>query len=130
VRFPDARRPEDDHILPTLDEAEFIQTFDLLPAHGGLKGEIEVAELFHDGQPAGAHRGLQPPVIAQLNLRRQQLLDRFRGGERPAIDALENRIESPGKESRRVFRLRSARKENDAVFSAAGSRRVVLAVGE
>jgi hypothetical protein len=36
---------------------------------------------------------LQPPVIAQLNLRGEELLDRFRSSERAAIDALENRIE-------------------------------------
>jgi len=36
---------------------------------------------------------LQPSVIAQLNLRCEELLDRFRSGQRPAVDAMENRIE-------------------------------------
>jgi hypothetical protein len=49
VRLADARWPEEDHILPTLHEAELVQTFDLLTAYRGLEGEIEVAELFDDG---------------------------------------------------------------------------------
>jgi hypothetical protein len=36
---------------------------------------------------------LEPSVIPQLNLRGEQLLDRFRRGERAAIDAVENRVE-------------------------------------
>ena len=93
VRFADAGRPEEDHILAALDEAELVQALDLLAAQRRLKGEIEVAELLDDRQSAGAHRGLQPPVIAQLNLRREQLLDRLGRGERAAIDAVENRVE-------------------------------------
>jgi hypothetical protein len=91
--LPTPGGPRKDHILATLDEAELVQAFDLLAADRGLEREVEVAELFDDGQSTGAHRRLQPPVIAQLNLRGEQLLDRFRRGERAAIDALENRIE-------------------------------------
>ena len=93
VRLADARRPEEDHILAALDEAELVQTLDLLAAQRRLKREVEVVELLDDGQSTGAHRGLQPPVIAQLNLRGEQLLDRLRRRERAAIDAVENRIE-------------------------------------
>ena len=48
VRLADARRPEEDHILPTLDEAELMQTFDLLATHRRLEREVEVAELLDD----------------------------------------------------------------------------------
>ena len=50
-------------------------------------------QLLDDRQAAGAHRRLQPSVVAQLNLRGEQLLDRLGRGERAAIDALQNRIE-------------------------------------
>jgi hypothetical protein len=56
--------------------------------------------------PAGPHRGLESPVVAQLNLGGEQLLDRVRGGQRAAIDVLEDaveRFERPG--MRRSARL-------------------------
>src|SRR5689334_16267673 len=84
VRFADAGRPEEDHILASLDEAELMQTFNLLAPQRGLEGEVEVAQLLDRRQPTGPHRGLQASIIAELNLRRQQLLDRLRGGERSA----------------------------------------------
>ena len=50
-------------------------------------------QLLDDRQPARAHGSLEPTIIAQLNLRRQQLLDRVRGRERAAIDALQDDVE-------------------------------------
>src|SRR5687768_11481267 len=70
-----------------------MQAFDLLTPQRRLKGEIEVVELFDDGQTAGAHRSLQAPVIAQLRLRGEQLLDRLGRRQRAAVDALEDGIE-------------------------------------
>ena len=64
VRLADARRPEEDDILAALDEAELVQTFDLLATERRLKRKVEVAELLDGGQTAGAHRGLQAPVVA------------------------------------------------------------------
>lgn len=90
--MPTPGGPED-HILVALDEAELVQTLDLLAAERRLKGEVELAQLLHRGQAAGAHRRLEPPVIPQLNLGGQQLLERFRRGECAAIDTLEDRIE-------------------------------------
>jgi hypothetical protein len=60
----DARRPEQDDILATLDEAELVQAFDLLAPERWLKREVEVAQLLDDRQAAGEHRRLQPTVIA------------------------------------------------------------------
>ena len=90
--LPDAGRTEEDHILPTLDEAEVMQALNLLPPQRGLEGEVEVVELLDDGQAAGAHRRLQPPVIAQLNLRGQQLLDRVGCGQCAPVDVTQNRV--------------------------------------
>jgi hypothetical protein len=59
----------------------------------GLKREIEVTELLDGGQSARAHRGLEAPVISQLNLRRQQLLDRFKCCHRAGVNAVEDRVE-------------------------------------
>jgi len=75
VRFTDAWRAEEDDILSPLDEAELVQAFDRFTTQRGLEREVEVAELCDHRQPAGSHRGLQAPVIPQLNLRREQLLD-------------------------------------------------------
>jgi hypothetical protein len=93
MRFADAWRAEENDILSALDEAELMQTFDLLAPQRRLKGEIKVPELFDDGQATGTHRGLQPPIVAELRLRGEQLLDRLRGCQRAAVDALQNRIE-------------------------------------
>src|SRR5581483_2661232 len=93
MRFADARRPQEDDILAALDEAELVQALHLLPTQRRLEREIKVVELFDDGQSAGPHRGLQPSVVAQLNLRSEELLDRFGGGQRTAVDALEDRVE-------------------------------------
>src|SRR5262245_55029716 len=59
VGLPDPRRAEEDDILAALDEAELVQTLDLLAAQRRLKGEVEVVELLDHGQPAGAHGRLQ-----------------------------------------------------------------------
>ena len=45
------------------------------------------------GQPAGAHRGLKSAVVAQLDLRAEQLLDRVGAVSVAAIDAVEDLIE-------------------------------------
>jgi len=93
MRLTDSGRAEEDDILAALHEAELVEALHLLAAQRGLNGEIEVVELLHHGQPARAHRGLEPSVIPQLNLRGEQLLDRLRRGQRAAIDALENGVE-------------------------------------
>jgi hypothetical protein len=45
MRLADARRPQEDHILATLDKPELVQAFDLLTTQRRLKGEVEVADL-------------------------------------------------------------------------------------
>jgi hypothetical protein len=40
-----------------------VEALDLLASQGGLKREIEIVELLDHGQPARAHRGLEPSVI-------------------------------------------------------------------
>jgi hypothetical protein len=58
-----------------------------------LEGEIKLGEPFDGGQPAGAHCGLKSSVVAQLDLRTEQLLDRFRRRQRGPVDAVQDRIE-------------------------------------
>src|SRR6476661_7999840 len=89
----DAWRPEEDDIFAPLDEAELVQTLHLLTPERRLEGKIKLGEPLDGGQPAGAHRGLESSVVAQLDLRAEELLDRFRRRQRGAIDTLEDRIE-------------------------------------
>ena len=58
VRLAHTGRPEEDHILPALDEAEVMQALDLLTPQRGLEGEVEIMQLLDRGQAAGAHRRL------------------------------------------------------------------------
>src|SRR5690606_33872484 len=75
VCLPDARRSEEDHVLPALDEAELVQALDLLAAGRGLEGEVELIQRLDRRQPRRAHRGLQPTVVA---CRRTSETDPFR----------------------------------------------------
>src|SRR5437899_2082876 len=93
VRFTDAGWSQKDHTLAALDEAELVQALHLLPPEGRLKREIEVVELLDERQTAGSHRRLQTSVISELRLCGEQLLDGLGRGERPAIDALQDRVE-------------------------------------
>ena len=89
----DAGRTEEDDVFSPLDEAELVEALHLLATERRLEGKIKLGEPLDGGQPTGAHRGLQASVVAQLNLRVEQLLDRLGGRERRAIDAVEDRIE-------------------------------------
>src|SRR5690606_3288457 len=93
VRLADAGRPEEDNVFAALAEAELVQTLDLLAAEGRLKREVEVTELLDGRQAARPHGGLEPPVVTQLNLRGEQLLDGVGRGEPAAVDIVEDRIE-------------------------------------
>ena len=50
-------------------EAKFVQALELLPPERRLKRKVEVTQLLHGRQVAGAHGGLESPVIPQMNLR-------------------------------------------------------------
>src|SRR5690606_13536635 len=85
--FADARRSEQDDVLPALEEAEFVERLDLLSLDRRLKCEVEVLEGLDDRQPAAAHGGLQAAVVAEGDLGAEQLLDRLSCGQRATIDA-------------------------------------------
>ena len=70
-----ARRPEQDHVLLSVQEAELVQALDLLALDAGLEGEVELIEGLHSRQPRGAHGGLETTVVAQHDLGVQELLD-------------------------------------------------------
>src|SRR5579863_2954200 len=60
---------EEDHVLAALDEAQFVQTLDLVTLDRGLEGKVELLESLDGRQPRGSHGGLQPSVVAQRDLR-------------------------------------------------------------
>src|SRR4030095_11415557 len=109
--FADARRAEEDDVFAPLHEAELVETLQLLTPERRVKREIKLGEPFDRGQPAGAHRSLQTTIVAQLDLRAEQLLDGLGCGERGTIDAGENRIE----------RLERARQRSRSLLPAAES---------
>ena len=79
-------RAKQDHVLASVDEAEFVQALDLLVLDGGLEGEVELVERLHRGQPGGAHGSPEPAVVAQLDLCAEQLLDGLGRRDRAAVD--------------------------------------------
>src|SRR5688572_24847972 len=91
--FADPWWAQEDDVFPPLDEAELVKTLHLLATERRLEGEIKLGEPLDRGQSTGAHGGLQASVVAELNLRPEQLLDRLGGRERRAIDAVQNRVE-------------------------------------
>src|SRR5690606_11973749 len=93
VRLAYSWRAEEDDILPSLHEAERVQTVDLLSLDRGLKAEVEVVERLHSREAAGAHRRLQAAIVSQADLRIEDLADRLRGADLAAVDMGENRIE-------------------------------------
>src|SRR5690349_3411161 len=70
VRLAHAWRAKQHHVLLAIDEVELVQAFDLLPLDRRLKREFERFQSLDRRQPRGAHRGLQPAVVAQGDLRR------------------------------------------------------------
>lgn len=89
MRFADAGWPQEDDVFTPLDEAELVETLHLLPTERRLEGKIKLGEPLDGGQATGAHRGLQASVVAQLNLRVEQLLDR---GHKYGPDSSELRV--------------------------------------
>ena len=77
-------------LLATLDKPS---SCSLLTTQRGLKGEIKVGERLDGWKPGGAHRGLQPALIAQPNMAAQQLADRLPSGELAAVGAAQTVIE-------------------------------------
>ena len=107
VRLPDARRSKQHHILLALDEAERVETLDLLAFDAGLKAEVEIGERLHDRQTCGAHRGLQPASIPELDVCAEELFDRIGGAHLPGITTAQNVVE--GFERARHFEIRELR---------------------
>jgi len=57
-----------------------VQTLPLLASQRRLEGEIKLGEAFDGREPTRAHRRLQAPIVAELNLGAEQLLDGLRRG--------------------------------------------------
>src|SRR5271165_1076216 len=93
MSFADAGRSEEDHVLAALDEAELVQALDLLALDRGLEGKVELLDRLDRRQARGSHGGLQPSVIAQVDLRPKEALERFAGGDGAAVDVGEDVID-------------------------------------
>src|SRR5690348_11459757 len=65
VCFPHAGRSEQDDIFFSLDEAQGVETLDLLALEARLKREIEIRERLRRRESRGAHRCLEPAIIAE-----------------------------------------------------------------
>jgi hypothetical protein len=93
VRLPDAGRSEKDHVFTALYEAELVQALDLLATHRRLKREVEIAEQLHARQPTGTHGSLQPTIVSELYLSREERLERLRRRYGASVDTLKDGIE-------------------------------------
>jgi hypothetical protein len=93
MRLAYAGRAEQDDILSALDEAERVQALDLFALHTRLETEVEVSEGFDRGQSCRAHRGLEAPRIAELDVRAEELINRLAAGELAGVAAPEDVIE-------------------------------------
>ena len=75
------------NVFATLDETELVQALQLLATERRLEGEIKLGETLDGRQPAGAHRGLQPSVVTQLDLRAEQGSDRAAAADKQPTGA-------------------------------------------
>lgn len=91
--FADPRRSEQHDILFALDEAERVQTLELLALHARLEGEVEIRERLHHRQARRAHRRLQAARIAQLNVGPEELFDRVGRAHLAGVTAAEDVVE-------------------------------------
>src|SRR5690606_36661799 len=65
---------------------------DLFATDRGLEGEVELLQQLDGREAGGAHRGLQPAVVAQADLGAEQPFDGFAGGQAAAVDVGENLV--------------------------------------
>ena len=70
-----------------------MQAVDLLPLERRLEGEVEVRERLHGREPRGTHRGLEPAVVAERDLRAQEALDGHRRVEAAAVEGAEDLVQ-------------------------------------
>ena len=93
MRLAHPRRAEQDDVLAAVDKSKLVQALDLLALEARLKGEITLPQRLDGRQARGAHRGLQPSVVAQRDLGVEHQLDRFARRHRPAVDLREHTID-------------------------------------
>src|SRR5437763_8842115 len=85
VRLPDTRGPEEHHIFASLDEAQRVETLELVALDARLETEVEVGEGLHGREARGPHGRLQPPLIAERDVAPEELGHGFAGGELTAV---------------------------------------------
>ncbi len=93
VRLADAGGPEEDDVLPALDEAEFVQGVDLFALDRGLEAEVELGQRLERGQSDGTHGGGKAAAVAQRDLGGEKLLHGLGGGGSASIHARQDVVE-------------------------------------
>ena len=73
----DSGWPEQDDVLLAFEEAELVQTLDLLAMDRRLKREVKLLERLDRRQSRRAHRRLHTTVVAQSDLSVEQLMNGF-----------------------------------------------------
>ena len=58
-----------------------------------LKGEVEVGERLHGGKSGGAHRRLEPAIVAERDRRAEQLFNRGWCFDGAAVEVMQDLIE-------------------------------------
>src|SRR2546422_137591 len=72
---------------PPLDEAQRMETLQLVALDARLEAEVEVGQGLHGREPGGAHGGLEPALIAERDVAPQERAHRLAGGELAAGEA-------------------------------------------
>src|SRR5690606_18802970 len=93
VRLADAGRTQEDHVLFSFDEAEFVEALDLFSSDRGLEAEVEAVERLYGWKPGGPHGGLKPSVVPKLDLGREQRFDGLGSGESAGIETGEDGVD-------------------------------------
>ena len=87
VALAHTRWSKQDHILSSLDEAQRVQTLDLLAFDAGLEAEVEVGQHLDGWKPGRAHRSDEAAIIPERDLRSQELLDCIARCDFAAVDS-------------------------------------------
>ena len=109
-----------------------MEAVDLLPFERGLDADVEAAVSLRGGEPRGAHRGHEPALIAETDLRAAHRGDGVGGPEPTPIDVGEDRVqgfERPGHLQVSELRAEALAHRRDGLHGAPSASRAYAASG-